>query len=311
MIRRETVLVLGAGASKPFRYPTGAELRTILCQEVGQPGRHLTQVLLSGGWSVTDQQVFNMQFERSGFYSIDRFLAMRPEFMEVGQIAVAAAISACEDEANLYRTDQGSRGWKSGTSDWYAYLWSTLTTGARTAEEVVSQNKLAVITFNYDRSLERFLYNAFCASYGLDLAVAADLVRRITIHHVYGCLAAAGKEFDVLTTDVDFNELKARAAQIKIMPHERPEEDEQCVSLLKAAQQVFFLGFGFDEMNCARLGIRKAHEPGAVKSIYGTCLSMTDNEREIASDLIRGAREPKLHDIDCLQLLRNYAGAFR
>ena len=33
MITQQTILVLGAGASKPYGYPTGADLKKLICNE--------------------------------------------------------------------------------------------------------------------------------------------------------------------------------------------------------------------------------------------------------------------------------------
>ena len=70
MIKTETVLVLGAGASMPYGYPSGHTLRQMLID----PG--LFNPLLEKQWfEQEDINAFCRIFMHSGMKSIDAFLA--------------------------------------------------------------------------------------------------------------------------------------------------------------------------------------------------------------------------------------------
>ena len=72
MIKTETVLVLGAGASMPYGYPSGHALRQMLID----PG--LFNPLLEKQWfEQEDINAFCRIFMHSGMKSIDAFLARR------------------------------------------------------------------------------------------------------------------------------------------------------------------------------------------------------------------------------------------
>ena len=73
--------------------------------------------------------------------------------------------------------------------EWYKHLWHSLTDGVNGDIKKFKQNKLRVITFNYDRSLEEFLLRAIRAKFGLPDWTAFELLKEtIFISHVYGDL---------------------------------------------------------------------------------------------------------------------------
>ena len=57
--------------------------------------------------------------------------------------------------------------------DWYALLFNALIAADKTA----NNERLSVVTFNYDRSLEMFLHMAFKNTYRLDDDTAAKRVQ--------------------------------------------------------------------------------------------------------------------------------------
>lgn len=111
------------------------------------------------------------------------------------------------------------------------------------------------ITFNYDRSLERYLHLTVMDSFGLDVAKAFEVVKHFMPYHVYGQLGPYEQDTAFLKEP---EHIAAAAENLKVMPSVRPELDEVAYRLLVWAERVFFVGFRFDPMNCARLGLPKA-----------------------------------------------------
>src|SRR5205085_9784177 len=112
MINEPTVLVLGAGSSHLYGFPTAAELKARICATLVEP-TPISQRLGENFETLFD---FREAFYRPGLSSIDRFLELRPEFLPVGKLAIAFSLMSFEEEERLYRRD-GMRG-----GDWYAYL---------------------------------------------------------------------------------------------------------------------------------------------------------------------------------------------
>src|SRR6185295_12564481 len=105
MIGRQTVLVLGAGASQPYGFPLGAGLVDQVCTEIldENQGRTLGTVGADGKqYFVTFSERlkrlghrpdlierFAVQMRQARPYSIDAFLETRTEFRTVGKAAIA------------------------------------------------------------------------------------------------------------------------------------------------------------------------------------------------------------------------------
>lgn len=164
MIRKKTVLVLGAGASQPYGYPTGKQLRSNIisnCSVLTNPGA-LGKQLANMGYS--NDQIWNFcrEFHRTTNKSIDAFLERRPEFMELGKVAIAQELIRCESEYTLFNPNE-----------WYSHLLNKLEIDS---EDFVP-NMLSVVSFNYDRSLECCLFNRLKGSLGISDSECAEKLK--------------------------------------------------------------------------------------------------------------------------------------
>jgi hypothetical protein len=100
----DTVLILGAGASIPYGFPSGADLVIRICARGAGAYR---------AFGIEEQQAaeFIQALRASEQPSVDAFLEHRPNFMHVGMVAIAATLVECEQEANLRKP-----------GEWYGYL---------------------------------------------------------------------------------------------------------------------------------------------------------------------------------------------
>lgn len=114
MITTPTVLVLGAGASCPYGFPTAKELKNRICEVFSNPD--VISRLAKGLDRSSDQFVeFREAFWKSSTSSVDAFLEGRPEFLDVGKLAIAYCLIPFENEPDLYSPPPGD-------GDWYLYL---------------------------------------------------------------------------------------------------------------------------------------------------------------------------------------------
>ncbi len=147
MIEVPTVLILGAGASKEYDYPTGPELRDIILDGLGDSHPEMYQKLQSLGHAVSGIEAFRVKFADNQLPTVDQFLEGHPEFRDIGKHAIACALFRHEDRWELARRSK---------TRWYDYLWDELRQDIKNFDD----NKLTIITFNYDRSLEQYLGRA-------------------------------------------------------------------------------------------------------------------------------------------------------
>lgn len=252
MIKRPTVLILGAGASCTYGLPLGAELRTSICRAV-EDYDDLAETLKDlADVDVEMTRAFAREFARSHVKSIDAFLAKRSGFTDVGKLAIAAKLVAKEDPTKLVNAND--------TEHWYSYLWNLMIEDINHIAEL-RQNRIKFITFNYDRSLEYFLHLATKHTFGVNDATALEVLKNFEILHVYGSLG----DFHYLpgsTVRQYFNTLNQQSLQIaangiEIIPEARDDSQAfmRARDICANAENIGFLGFGFDPLNIQRLGL--------------------------------------------------------
>lgn len=299
MIQKRTLLVLGAGASAPFGFPVGSQLRHRIISINAEN-------VLAMGIELHEFEPFRNDFRHSGL-SIDAFLARRPEFDDLGRAAIVHALLPFEADNLLFNVNSVP-----GASDWYQALWLKMVRDVLDEPSRLLDNRLRVITFNYDRSFERYLHLAAQATFGLPQERAFELIQPFFPYHVYGDLGeyTSNNWGGGITAD----SRRHRISRLKVMPSTRPPEDEICHKQFTWAEQVFFLGFAFDPMNCARLGFSKAiaayrREGVGPPLVAGTTHGLSPYERHLADLAVTGGPEHAMiaTAATCVDAMREWA----
>ena len=311
MVTEPTVLIVGAGGSIPYWYPSGESLvqRILIGLETLSPKRDpeevlrpIASLLLHAGYEMSVLIKFRDMLAGSKTYSVDRLLQIKAHhhLLEAGKAAIASALVPHEHSVTL--TVQ---------NDWYRYLLNQLISnlGADASEP------LTILTYNYDRSLDNYLYASFQTFLGYNGQEMKQLMSRLPIIHIHGSLGKLPWQTDNpadLPTPygkMQFenpHELKHSAAQIKII-HESEDNSpayEEARKHLKAASRICFLGFGYDRINVRRLTIESW---GSKKAGYiiGSSYGLTDSEKNQRLGFLGGNIVLGSHDLDCLGFLRN------
>lgn len=282
MIEEPTCLILGAGASAPYGLPTNAQLRDLILTlrsptgaatadkfrlnmphqnwlDPGNPAKewnlYLNQVAEAAGLKYLLNDFFPKFFGADR--SIDWFLRRHEStFGDIARLQIAAALLACERPDKL-------------SSDWYQLL----------SEQVLPRNlnslekgKLSVISFNYDRSFERYFLNQFENLCGLSEQDAKDALERIDLEHVYGQLGTLEE-----VAYGDFTKAAEAAKGIHTI-RLQPDQDMQARvgKMIQDATYINFIGFGFDDDNIDLLG----PENFKGKRVFSSTKGMTARIRE-------------------------------
>ena len=316
MIAKETLFILGAGASVPYGYPTGNELRNDICRNFEKRIVELTEKdpessPLDVRQIAKEAHEFTNVFFNSSTASIDLFLARNRHFSEIGKKAIVLSILEAERNS-CFREDMSYK-----SQDWYSYLFQKMTEDLIDPEsyDYFDANQVAFITFNYDRSLEHFLYeslsNAF-SSAPKDKIISQ--LRRIQIFHVYGIvdkLAWQGGDTKY-RDDYSLTSIDKMKNNIRLI-HERIRLDVRAMDFaMHNASRFYFLGFGYAEENLNVLGIRKVLNGD--QEIYGTAFGMTNKEISEKYDYLRinfkdkqiKLDNPTIEPLDCYKLLRDW-----
>jgi hypothetical protein len=293
MINKSTVFVLGAGASWHYGYPTGEELvdEVIVmagrfyeyCQlrlsnqpVVGVPDyvSKRTDASLGAkgallGWKQVSEecQLLSQRLKAVRPILIDHFLAWNDSLRPIGKLMIAAVILKCESAKAIRR-------------GWYRFVVHKLVHGCKKSADLFD-NDVHFVTFNYDASLEYYLFQGLTS---LDILTQADVEKFLTkdrIAHTYGCIhktipmdtdfvnhaltenfgrpMAAGATTEFVLRKNFLDQCLVASNNLRtIDPHDK-EEDEDILATarrwIEHAKVVYILGYGFDEQNSKRLGL--------------------------------------------------------
>lgn len=301
MIDRPTVLILGAGASAPYGFWTGRNLLLHIVADLRQSHSLWHSVHDLRDFEPSEIYKFREELSMSGQPSVDAFLEYREEFKDVGKAAIAASLIPKEDPNHLLPQSE---------LNWHEYLFNQL--GARS--EDFSDNRLSVVTFNYDRSFEYYIYRSLKHTYGLELTEAMELSKSIRVVHVHGNLgelalsdSGSGRVFE---PDLHPDKLRKAIAGIRIIPEiERSSEEfEIAKELIGSAEVVCFLGFGYLPTNVDRLGVGgiAKRSPSKRQVVFGTVFQEGEAKvGRVRSALGQDVRLGDFHD-DCIRFLSNH-----
>lgn len=252
MIERNTVLVLGAGASLYYGYPSGRDLVRFILHHLNKDNPPNWIERLKNEYGIEDRDLitdFYNDLYKSNMMSIDDFLDYHPKYGSIGKLSIALALIPLEDERRLFDITKRD-------GSWYEYLLDKL----RTPKGNFSNNNLSIITFNYDRSLEHYLFTSLKHTYSVDDKECANLINSIQIVHVYGMLdhlpwhIEGGRPYGKKATP---SQVKTASNRIFTLSDGREASMmfAHIYSLLEKAQFIYFLGFGYHEINLKRLNI--------------------------------------------------------
>lgn len=267
MVDIETVLVLGAGASKAFGFPTGEELvkeiYTILDKRTG--GLYTFFYETAGQQSTEMADKFPSVLKQANPFSVNAWLEHNPNYIEVGKFAIAIALLRYENRSNLRPNN-----------NWYQLLSKRLDGPF----EKFQDNKLSIITFNYDRSLEQYLFETFRHMHTeKSEKECKEKLNQLRILHVYGSMGPLEWQSEYTkhrlplvpyVNKLDRNTIYFAAEGIKIIPQKSSspsKEFTEAQDLISKAKALYFLGFGYSKDNMERLGIKTLRMP---QKIMGT-----------------------------------------
>jgi hypothetical protein len=230
-------------------------------------------------------------------------------FSEAGKLAIATVIQRLEKPEEMMP--------ERVSDDWYTALWQALVRDISDAKSLAS-NQVRFITFNYDRSLEHFLHEATSYTFSHDSENGLGVFEPLEILHMYGQLGKYGGVADphcvqYESFEPDFRLLKRAAAGIKIIPEFRDDDDatEIARSWFSWAEQICFLGFGFDPLNLQRLGLAEVIEAlsrdgRSFPRIFASTHGLKTSEIDAASKRIWAGHSKRWTPIDatCFEALR-------
>lgn len=333
MSKPKLVFVIGAGASKQFGFPTGAELmadvRTLLSwQERGFSTRAFE---LLGEYPALVAASDRIRSTLKHFDSIDECLHFHGSdrlIVNMGKTAVACSINRFECSSQL-RQLSSSTPLRDANLDAMAATWPmrifTALIRNRQKEELRHLfDGIAFVTFNYDRSLETILFHALQKVGELRADEAAEIMGTLSIAHPYGTIGRLEWQPGPQPAVSFGSQLKPRlCAEVvdSIFTFTDQINDREELALWRGwlvdARAVVFLGFGFHEQNMQLLKAERRDRHGQNAKVFATTLGTSVADKDEFGTLIRrtlpwnGAYSEQVHlqDVTCDQLLAEFGRA--
>jgi hypothetical protein len=280
LIQKPTVLILGAGASSPYGFPTGlglsqsiiGNLRPLLPHETR--GKNDWVPFLREHFGIPADEVHSfVQEPNFSRLSVDAFLEHRPEYINIGKLSIALSLIAHEHEKKLFNTQR----------NWYDYL--RLKLNAPFSE--FGDNKLSIITFNYDRSIEQYLFMVLKHTYGETTEQCAEQINKILMIHVHGKIGALpwqgpkSRSYEPMQ-DPELVEIAKEEIIVISESEDSSGEFKQAFKVLERAEpgKIFFLGFGYNDISLKRLKIsRILSNDDKTPIAQGTAFHVPDSDR--------------------------------
>lgn len=299
MFKKKTVFILGAGASWHYGYPTGEDL-------VGKVRGFAKEIQrlysipdeynrVPRGYSQMHPQHFRGD-EFSPFINnvsliegkiaqanplvIDDFLGGNKEVADVGKLLIAMALFQCENEQKIRPKKKDAEELECEAGDWVRYIVHQLTVDCERPEDLLA-NQVSFVTFNYDLSLERRLFWAL-ANYQRyeESGVSDGFFSSERFHHVYGQLyefdtnhpdapdGSYGNSYFPLADEID--RAYDAAKNIRTISPDEKSAAPEIVSAIAEAENLYFLGYGFDRRNNELLGLGRRQDGSGYQSIKFT-----------------------------------------
>lgn len=331
MFRAKTVLVLGAGASFEAGLPIGFELRDNISRLTRykfkfdgiESGDRIFFDELTRGLpgNQRDEVVSSLSKISNGINyvsSVDNFLEVHREdslIQKCAKSAICKEISEAERRSALYVDPANVRN-RLDTSrlknTWYLELAHIAFEKANSQKLATALDTFSIISFNYDRCAEWFLFNALRGLYNLQSSETAGLLKSLRVIHPYGTIGSpswlGGNEVEDFGADMR-GRLGHAASRIKTFTEDvsgLPEIAEAKVAV-EDAENLIFLGFSFHPQNLDLLASLK-QKKGKSRNIFATTLGMSgEDTRVIKQQLeIRFSAAVIAESLTCAEFLRQF-----
>jgi hypothetical protein len=308
MFKSKTIFVVGAGASCEANLPSGEKLKAEIADLLDirfKDGFHqstgdtqITQALRDHVRSLgkTDINSYLHKAWRirdvvpAAAISIDNFLDAHrgDEKMELcGKLAIVKSILSAEGASKLRNGEPGENKFKLRdlADTWYVNFFQMLTENIARADVGTVFENIAIVTFNYDRCIERFLVQALSDYYEIPDNDSEQIVAKLAIYHPYGTVGPL--PWQDRTQSVSFGStqtsLLAAAARIKTFTEGLDDESllEKIHVAIIEAENLVFLGFAFHPMN---MNLLKPKCETNTKRIFATTLGMSAADKSMIQD---------------------------
>ncbi|CDZ56027.1 hypothetical protein [Neorhizobium galegae] len=318
MFANKTVFIIGAGASYEIGLPVGSALTGIIAQkldlrESGSWDAHGDKNLVGAIIEMARGNNYGADMRRYSAaaqdirrampqaISIDNFLhthADDADIVTLGKMGIAASILEAENKSGIYRKEHGRYSIDFGAAkSWHNTFCKMLTENVQKPDVDTIFDKVAFITFNYDRCIEHYLSMWLTSYMRIPFGEACSICKKLQIFHPYGQVGKLPWQAED-GVGVGFGEqlneynIAHTAKQIRTFT-ERVDDDAMLGKMRQAiseATTVIYLGFAYAKMN---MELMRLDYVSGSNRVYGTTFGMSESNKEQAIKRVHFALSSK------------------
>lgn len=274
---------------------------------------------LSKCWHIRDGITFT--------YSIDNFIDAHRDDAKIGKcgkLAIIKSILDAERDSKLFvdRQVDGTNPSANGAGTWYSNVFRLIQNGVSLSDVDNIFKDASFITFNYDRSIEHYFYNALIGLYGLTNLKRdpPPAIEKLRVLHVYGQVAPLPWQVDGDEISLKFGDNQCAHLLPELMKNiatyteqmESTTIEGEISDMISKSQTIVFLGFSYLPQNLQLL-LRSAPKDVS-RRVLGTALGLSPADRGIVErSLIQLADRSRHNDatvivepLTCADLIAQY-----
>lgn len=321
--QKKVALVIGAGGSFDFGLPIGRDLKTKIASllDIGfkdgyrqssgdyviSEALRIASQQLGGRGSVNDflPAARHIRDAMPQAILIDNFIDCvqdTPHIALCGKLAICKAILDAEKRSKLHLTrDETGINFSTTEPSWLNPFVQILTENCTPDMLEDRLRSLTIVTFNYDRCIEHYLYHWLQNYYQFSTSKAAELISLIEIYHPYGSVGSLPFQRKPLSISLGGEPQPQMLLDLSNQIRTFTEQSESLASELSNARRdlasaatIIFIGFAFHEQNmrliCPYVGSLRT-----VDRAFATALNFSNSDTDlITQDIATGLRlDPK------------------
>lgn len=336
----KTTIVLGAGSSREVGLPVGKELKSQISDLLDIRYEHGYN-RISGSGAI--DRAFRAITERQGArdinpfleacwkirdampqaISIDNYLDAHGEDYETlmaGKLGIVQSILHAERNSSLYLDPHSVPkmiDFQRHEDTWFNKFVQLLTENCRLEDLADSLCNVKIVSFNYDRCIEHFLYYAIQNYYRVSASDTAKVLKNLVVYHPYGRVGSLPWQNQDIAVEfgaeirTDF--LLSSSEKIRTFAEGTDSKSSNIDEIRYAVSncdRLIFLGFAYHPMNMKL--ISSSAGSNVPRASYGTALGLSGSDCSIVENEIRalvGREIEKVqlrNDLTCSKLLDEY-----
>jgi hypothetical protein len=202
-------------------------------------------------------------------------------------------------------------------STWYSRFWNKLAENMHRDNLQSIFNSISVISFNYDRCLEQYLYYSLRSRFDISHEAAIELLDGLELYHPYGSLGKL--DFPTAGPQNTFGENPTHTILTRatdgILTYSETVKDKQKLSAMRkqveTSKVIVFLGCAFHQPN---IDLIKPEKTSDVAAIYATAFKIPEPEIAVVMGRILIMLDNSIqphhvkisHRLKCHALIREY-----